>query len=58
MRPVDLHDTTFATHHVGDVVHGSDATGRSNPGAPAVGTEQKGVFLYQPRRRWSTFELA
>ena len=29
MRRVDLHDTTFATHHVGDVVYRSDATGRS-----------------------------
>lgn len=60
--PVELHDTTFgfmghyvtgpatisftATNDAGDVVYSSDATGQSNVGTPAVGTEQNGVFFH------------
>jgi len=60
--PVDLHDATFgfmghyvtgpatisftATNDAGDVVYSSDATGQSNPGTPAVGTEQNGLFFH------------
>ena len=61
-EPVDLHDTTFgfAGHYVtgpatisftasndsSRVVYRSDATGQTNPGPPAVGTEQNGVFFH------------
>jgi hypothetical protein len=60
--PVELHDTTFgfmghyvtgpatisftATNDAGDVVYSSDATGQSNVGTPAVGTEQNGGFFH------------
>ena len=60
--PVDLHDTTsgFSGHYVAgpatisftasnnnsSVVYHSDATGQSNVGTPAVGTEQNGVFFH------------
>ena len=60
--PVDLHDTTsgFSGHYVAgpatisftasnnnsSVVFHSDATGQSNVGTPAVGTEQNGVFFH------------
>jgi hypothetical protein len=60
--PVELRDTTFgfmghyvtgpatisftASNDAGDVVYSSDATGQSNVGTPAVGTEQNGVFFH------------
>ena len=60
--PVDLHDPTygFTGHYVtgpatisftasndgGGVVYRSDPAGQSNPGPPAVGTEQNGVFFH------------
>lgn len=60
--PVELRDTTFgfmghyvtgpatisftATNDAGDVVYSSDATGQSNVGTPAVGTEQNGGFFH------------
>jgi hypothetical protein len=60
--PVALHDPTFsfAGHYVtgpatisftasndkSGVVYTSDATGQSNVGIPAVGTEQNGVFFH------------
>jgi hypothetical protein len=60
--PVELRDTTFgfmghyvtgpatisftASNDGGDVVYSSDATGQSNVGTPAVGTEQNGVFFH------------
>jgi hypothetical protein len=60
--PVELRDTTFgfmghyvtgpatisftASNDAGDVVYSSDATGQSNVGTPAVGTEQNGGFFH------------
>jgi hypothetical protein len=60
--PTDLRDTTFgftghyvtgpatvsftASNNGSNVVYTSDATGQSNPGPPAVGTEQNGVFFH------------
>jgi len=60
--PVDLHDATFgftghyvtgpatisftASNDDSSVVYTSDATGQNNPGPPAVGTEQNGVFFH------------
>ena len=60
--PVDLHDRTFgftghyvtgpatisfaASNDNSKVLYSSDATGQSNPGPPAVGTEQNGVFFH------------
>ena len=59
---VDLHDPTFgfmghyvtgpatirftASNDNSRVVYTSDATGQTNPGPPAVGTEQNGVFFH------------
>ena len=59
---VDLHDSTFGFmgHYVtgpatisftgsnddSDVVYTSDPIGQSNPGPPAVGAEQNGVFFH------------
>ena len=60
--PVDLHDPVFgfAGHYVtgpatisftarndhSNVVYTADATGQTNPGPPAVGLEQNGVFFH------------
>jgi hypothetical protein len=60
--PMDLHDSTFGFmgHYVtgpatisftgkndnSNVVYTSDPTGQTNPGTPAVGTEQNGVFFH------------
>ena len=60
--PIDLHDVTnvFSGHYVpgpvtisftasndnSSVVYRSDATGQSNGGTPAVGTEQNGLFFH------------
>jgi hypothetical protein len=60
--PVDLHDPVFgftghyvtgpatisftARNNNSNVVYTSDATGQTNPGLPAVGTEQNGVFFH------------
>ena len=60
--PVDLHDSTFgfmghyvtgaatisftASNDKSGTVYSSDLLGQSNVGAPAVGTEQNGVFFH------------